>query len=242
MPEDNKQAPQEQSPENPVAKSEAADKFLAKPMVLLAIIGGGGLLLLVLIFGIAFWRVVSNMKEMLSDSPADFAPVEAKPGEYDGIQERIMQAQVSKGEVTLSPRDLTLLFTDVVRRGSSSDAKAVVELSPPARINARVSQPVKAESRTRWLNIETSARISPSRDGLQLTYDSIKFGKTDMKEWLGVEMKGNSGATTPGALLEAIIPKAATRASVNEAGALVLGFETASGKSEAPAAPTAGAE
>ena len=225
MPEDNKQAaPQEQPPESPVAQAEAANKFLARPAALLAIIGGGGLLVLLLIFGIAFWRVMSNMKEMLSDSPADFAAVEAKPGEYDGIQERIAQAQAAAGEVTLTPRDLTLLLTDIVRSGSSSSAKAVVELAPPAHVNARISQPVQAEGRNRWLNIDTNARVSPCPTGLQLAYDSIKVGKTDLKEWLGVEIKGNPGMTTPGALLEAIIPKAATSASVNQDGALVLGF------------------
>jgi hypothetical protein len=233
MPEENKQAaPQEQPPESPVAQAEAANKFLAKPTALLLIIGACGLLVLVAIFGIAFWRVMSNMKEMLSDSPAEFEAVEAKPGEYDGIQERIAQVQASSGEMILTARALTLLLTDIVRRGSSSEAKALVELAPPAHVNARVSQPVSAEGGKKWLNIEMSARLSPCPAGLQFTYDSIKVGKADLKEWLGVEIKGNPGMTAPGALLEAIIPRSATSASVNQDGALVLGFAVKSEKTD----------
>ncbi len=71
-----------------------------------------------------------------------------------------------------------------------------------------------AEAR-RWLNLQVSASLVPSDEGLAVVYDSIIAGERDITKWFGLEMQTKPGTSQIGPLIEILIPPNAAAASVS---------------------------
>ncbi|MBN1808972.1 MAG: hypothetical protein JW909_07860 [Planctomycetes bacterium] len=223
---------------------------------LLVGIAAAAVMAVLLVFFLAFRSVTKNMSRMMQETPADFEALEWEQDEADGLKDRIETARREGTTVELSERDLSLLLSDLVRREGGEGSKAMVKIGASGRLSASISQPADVEGRKLWLNLTvTAVPVMVPGDGnggtgdgdaetqtgtLVLEYKSIRAGDVDLAGWLDLDVKGEAGAASPGALLESVLPGGVNGFSISLAGTLVLNFGSgAEGRREADAAADA---